>query len=80
MSRTQAQILELFRALPAAEQIEFVLRLSEEAVSPSFYDRMTPDQRAELEEAIAEADRGEGETASEVFRQLAEKYGFDQAK
>ena len=76
MTKTQAQILELFQSLPQAEQRELAEQLYEQTVRGSFYDRMTPEQRAELDQSIAEADRGEGTEASIVMTRLAQKFGF----
>lgn len=76
MTKTQAQILELFQTLPAQEKRELAEHPYETAVSGTFYDRMTPEQRAELDASIAEADRGEGASSDEVFARLAKKFGF----
>jgi hypothetical protein len=76
MTRTQAQILELFQTLDVAERRELAEQLYETAVAGSFYSRMTPEQRAELAESIAEADRGEGEDAASFFDRIARKHGF----
>lgn len=76
MTKTQAQILELFQSLPQAEQRELAEQLYEQTVRGSFYDRMTPEQRAALDTSIAEADRGEGTEASIVMSRLAQKFGF----
>jgi predicted transcriptional regulator len=42
----------------------------------SFYDRMTPEQRAELDEGIAQAERGQVLPAEEVFDRLARCFNF----
>jgi hypothetical protein len=76
MTRTQAQILELFQTLDASEKRELAEQLYETAVAGSFYARMTPEQRAVLAESIAEADRGEGEDAASFFDRIARKHGF----
>jgi hypothetical protein len=76
MTKTQAQILELFQTLDTAEQRSLAEQLYETAVAGSFYARMTPQQRAELAESIAEADRGEGEDAAAFFDRMARKHGF----
>src|SRR5262249_23751089 len=46
------------------------------AVVNSFYDRMTPQQRAEFNEGIAQAERGQVRAAEEVFDRLAKCLGF----
>lgn len=76
MTKTQAQILELFQTLPQIEQRELAEQLYEQAVRGSFYGRMTSEQRAALDQSIAEADRGEGTDAAIVMSRLAQKFGF----
>jgi len=76
MTRTQAEILELFQTLPQAEQRELAEQLYAQTNRGAFYDRMTPEQRAELDHSLAEADRGEGTEASVVMSRLARKFGF----
>src|SRR5579872_3855232 len=79
MTRTEARIFELFRTLPAAVQRALVEQLSEATRSTSFYERMTAEQRAELEEGLAEIERGETVPAEQAFDDLAEKFGFSRA-
>ena len=79
MTPVQTKILEMFRSLPNNEQQELVAHLAGVAAPETFYEQMTPEQRAKLECSIAEADRGEGLSATEVFAQLAKKYGFGRA-
>ena len=79
MTRTQAQILELFQTLGADEKRELAEQLYETAVAGTFYDQMTHEQRREFEESLAEADRGEGVPSNEFFDRMARKYGFDRA-
>ncbi len=76
MTKTQAQIIELFETLDAAQKRELAERLYETTVAGSFFARMTPEQRAELAESIAQADRGEGEDAATFFERMARKHGF----
>jgi predicted transcriptional regulator len=76
MTRTQAQIIELFKTLDQTQQREVAQQLYERAVAGSFYDRMTLQQRAELDEGIAQAERGEVRPAEEVFDRLARRFGF----
>jgi predicted transcriptional regulator len=76
MTRIQAQIIELFKTLDQAEQREVAQQLYERAIVGSFYDRMTPRQLAELDEGIAQAERGEVRPAEEVFDRLAKRFGF----
>jgi predicted transcriptional regulator len=76
MTKTQAQIIELFRTLAPAEQREIAEQLFETAVAGSFDDRMTPEQHRQLDEGIAEAERGQVIPAEEVFDRLAKRFGF----
>jgi putative addiction module component (TIGR02574 family) len=80
MTKTQSKIVELFKTLPATEQRELAEHLYESASAEhsdtSFSARLSTSQRAELERSIAEADRGEGSAADEVFDRLAKKHGF----
>ena len=80
MTRTQAQIFELFQTLGIAEKRELAEQLYETAVAGSFYDRMSPEQRRELDQGITEADRGEGVSSGEFFDRMARKYGFDRTQ
>lgn len=76
MTKTQAQIIELFETLDQTEQREVAEQLYERTVVGSFYGRMTPQQRAELDEGIAQAERGQVRPAAEVFDRLAKRFGF----
>ncbi len=76
MTRTQAQIIELFQTLAAVERRELAEQLYEHTVRGTFHDHMTPEQHVELDQSIAAADRGEGALGNEVFDRLALKYGF----
>jgi predicted transcriptional regulator len=76
MTKTQAQIIELFKTLDQAEQREVAEQLYERTVVGSFYDRMTPQQRADFDEGIAQAERGQVRPAEEVFDGLAKRFGF----
>jgi hypothetical protein len=59
MTKTPAKIIELFKTLDQTEQREVAQQLYERAVMGSFHDRMTPQQRVELDEGIAQAERGQ---------------------
>jgi predicted transcriptional regulator len=76
MTKTQVQIIGLFRTLDPAQQREIAAQLYETTVAGSFYDRMTPAQRAALDEGIAQAERGQVLPAEEVFNRLAKRFGF----
>ena len=70
MTSTTKKIAELAETLSREAQ-EDLLRVAEHMASPaSFYERMAPDQRAELERAIAEADSGRAVSPAELERRL----------
>ena len=84
MTKTQSKIVELFKTLPVVEQRELAEHLYESALNAkrsetSFSATLSASQRAELKQSIAEADRGEGAPADEVFDRLAKKHGFARA-
>jgi predicted transcriptional regulator len=66
----------LFKTLDEAEQREVAQQLYERAIVGSFYDRMTSQQLAALDEGIVQARRGEVWPAEEVFDELAKRFGF----
>ena len=77
MTRTQAQIVELIAQLPLTERRELVEHVQESGLlEESFHARMTPGQRAQLDEGIAQADRGEVVDGNEAFRRLASRFNF----
>jgi predicted transcriptional regulator len=76
MTKVQAQIIELSKSLDPAEQREVAEQLYERTTAGSFYDRMTPEQRAELDEGIAQAERGQVFPVEEAFDRLAKRFGF----
>lgn len=77
MTKAQADILERIAQLPEAERRALVAHLVASGMGgESFYDRMTPDERAALAEGIAQADRGEGSPAEEVFEAIARDLGL----
>jgi hypothetical protein len=79
MTKTASRILELFGTLPARDQRALIEQLAETARGDSFYARMSAEQRAELDEAIAEVDRGETVSAEPTFDDLAQRFGFSHA-
>ena len=77
MSKTKASILESIAALPEPERRELIEHLvATSMAAPSFWERMTPEQRAHLAEGIAQAERGEGRQADEVYADLARRYNL----
>ena len=79
MPKTAARILELFRTLPTSDQRVLVEQLIEAAQGNSFYGRMSAEQRASLDEGISEAERGETIPADKFFKDLALRFGFQDA-
>ncbi len=80
MTRKQAQIVELIAQLPLTERRELIEHVQESGLlDDSFYSRMTPGQRAQLDEGIAQADRGEVVDGDETFRRLASHFNFKRA-
>jgi predicted transcriptional regulator len=77
MTRTQAQIVELIAQLPLAERRELIEHVQASGLlGDSFYSRMTPEQRAQLDNGIAQADRGEVVDGDETFKRLASRFNF----
>jgi predicted transcriptional regulator len=77
MTRTQVHIVELIAQLSLAERRELFEHVQETGLlEESFYSRMTPEQRAQLDEGIAQADRGEVVDGDEAFNRLASRFNF----
>ena len=75
MTRTQAQIVELIARLSLAERRELFEHVQQTGLlEQTFYSGMTPEQRAQLDEGIAQADRGEVVGGDEVFKSLAARF------
>lgn len=79
MTRTQAQILELFQSLPSDEQRELAEHLYEQTRRGSFYDRMTPEQRAQLQDGIDQADLGDVVDADQALDRIAQRLALKRA-
>lgn len=76
MTRTQEQIIELLAGMPLDQRREVVEHIRQSSLlDEALYDRMSPEQRAHLQEGAAEADRGEGQEATVVMDRLARKLG-----
>ena len=75
MTKSQAQILEAISSLPLDEQRELAQQLSARLLAGSFYERMSTEQRAELNEGVAQAGRGEGSPEEDVFARLGKRFG-----
>ena len=79
MTRTQAQIIELFQTLAADEQKALAAQLHDTAAGHSFLDAIAPEQYAQVEAAIGEASRGEGMSAIEFFSKMVVQHGYKRA-
>jgi len=80
MTTIQAQIIELMAKLPLTERRELVEHLYDvNLFGESVYDRLSPEQRARLDESISQAERGETIPSEQVFDRLAKKFGFSRA-
>ena len=67
----------MISSLPLEQRRELVEHLYDvNLFGPNFYDHMSPEQRADLEESIAQSDRGEVVPSEHVFAELAQKFGF----
>ena len=78
MTKTQERIVELIAQLSPAERRELIEHMQDAGLldCQSFYERMTPDQRAHLDEGIAQADRGEVVDGKEAFERLSTRFNF----
>ena len=80
MTRTQAHIVELIAQLSLAERRELFEHVQQTGLlEPTFYSSMTPEQRAQLDEGIAQADSGEVVDVDEAFDRLAARFQFKRA-
>lgn len=80
MTRTQEQIVELIAQLTPAERRELIEHVRETGLlEESFYAGMTSEQRAQLDEGIAQADRGEVTDGQQAFDRLSARFGFKRA-
>ena len=80
MTRTQAHIVELIAQLSLAERRELIQHVQQTGLLEStFYSGMTPEQLAQLDEGIAQAERGEVVDGDEAFNRLASRFNFKRA-
>ena len=80
MTSVQAQIIDLMAQLPLSERRELVEHMYDvNLFDESVIDKLSPEQRARLDESIAQANRGEGIASHAVFDGLAKKFGFSRA-
>lgn len=80
MTKSQAQIVELIAQLPLSERRELIEHVRESGLlEDSFYAGMSREQRIQLDEGIAQADRGEVVDADEAMGRLAKRFNFKRA-
>jgi predicted transcriptional regulator len=79
MTTAQAQIYELFRALPIEDQRNLLSQLSEAVEAEDLLDDLSAEDVAAIEEGIAQAERGEVVDADEVLGRIAARYNFPRA-
>jgi predicted transcriptional regulator len=79
MTTAQAQIYELFKTLPVAEQRDLLSQLSEAVEGEVSLDDLSAEDVAAIEEGIAQAERGEVVDADEVLGRIAARYHFPRA-
>lgn len=74
MTKTQAEILELFQKLALEERQEVVELLYEQVNHRDFYDRMSLAARQQLQQAIAQADQGQTLTPEVLRASIAKRF------
>jgi DNA-binding transcriptional MerR regulator len=80
MTRKQAQIVELIAGLSLAERRELMEHVQAAGLlEETFYSHMSPEQRAQLDEGVEQAERGETADANAVFDRLASRFNFRRA-
>ena len=55
---------------------EIAARVVEDAYASDWYEQLDPEDRAAIEEGLAQADRGETVAHEQVFAELSRKYGW----
>ena len=79
MTDTQARIVELIAQL-SLERRELMSHIRRSGLlEDSFFAGMTAEQRAQLDEGIAQADRGEVVDGNEAFERLASRLQLKRA-
>ena len=79
MNTAQAQILQLFEALPIDDRRDLLARLAETVEDDEAIDDLSAEDIAAIEEGIAQAERGEVVDAEEVLDRIAARYNFPRA-
>ena len=73
MNTIHSQILQLFQSLPFDERKELAQHLYHDTTKTTFYETMSDVQRTHLANAIAQANRHEGDIASVVFARFRQE-------
>ncbi len=76
MTTAQAQIYELFKALPIEDQRDLLCQLSDAVEGEISLDDLSADEVAAIDEGLAQMKRGETIGADELFDGLAKEFGF----
>jgi hypothetical protein len=80
MTKTQAHIVELIGQLSLAERRELFEHVQRAGLlGETFYAHMTGEQRAQLDDGVSQADRGEVVDGGEAFDRLASRFNFKRA-
>jgi hypothetical protein len=80
MTDTQARIVEMIAQLSLEERHELMAHIRQSGLlEDSFFAAMTADQRAQLDEGIAQADRDEVVDGQEAFDRLASRLHLKRA-
>lgn len=75
MTAKQLEILGLIATLPLSERRELFARATQAGLlDAAIYTNLSPEQRAELHESMAEADRGEVTSENEMFARLENQF------
>ena len=77
MTRSEAiNLLTARLAYLPDERIETLAELADAYSRPTFFSTMNAEQKTELAQSIAEADRGEGAVATTIFDRVARRHGL----
>lgn len=77
MTRIQTQIVDLIAQLPLDERKELIAHVQQSGLlEESFYECMTDDQRAILQQGIDQANDNQGEPAPTVLARIAKGLGL----
>lgn len=80
MTDMQARIVEMIAQLSLEERRELMAHIRQSGLlEDSFFAGMTSAQRAQLDEGIAQADRGDVVDGNEAFERLASRFHLKRA-